>query len=175
LGWTVAGAGALLALGFGGLVWRGSEPGGIEDAWTLIFGPPDLGYVDFQTLERRAAPNDALACPPDLCAHARPDIVPPIYPVSGERLRRIAAEAALTDPDTQPVFAARWEDHDRYLARSRTLRFPDTIDVLVIVRSENRATLALYSRSQIGYRDFGVNRARIERWLARIGAAVARG
>ena len=175
LGTAIAGAAALLALGFGVLVWRGSEPGGIEDAWALIFGRPDLGPIDFQTFKRRATPNDALACPPDLCAHARPDIVPPTYPVSGERLRLMIAEAALADPDTQPVFAALWEDHDRYLARSRVLRFPDTIDVLAIERSENRATLAIYSRSQVGRGDLGVNRARVERWLDRIGAIVARG
>lgn len=173
VGLTAAGVAALLALGFSVLVWRGSEPGGIEDAWALIFGRPDLGPVDFQTFKRRATPNDALACPPDVCAHARPDIVPHTYPVSGERLRLILAEAALADPDTQPVFAGRWDDHDRYLARSRILRFPDTIDVLVIERSENQATLALYARSQIGLGDFGVNRARIERWLARIAARVA--
>ena len=101
--------------------------------------------------------------------------MPPLYPVSGERLRRIIAEVALTDPDTQLVFSARWEDHDRYLARSRILRFPDTIDALVIERDENQATLALYSRGQIGYGDLGVNRARIERWLSRIGARAAAG
>ena len=175
VGLAVAGVAALLALGFSVLVWRGSEPGGIEDAWALVFGRPDLGPVDFQTFKRRATPNDALACPPDLCANAKPDLTPPVYPVSGERLRHLVAEAALADPDTQPVFAGRWDDHDRYLARSRILRFPDTIDVLVIERAENQATLALYSRSQIGLGDFGVNRARIERWLTRIGAAVARG
>jgi uncharacterized protein (DUF1499 family) len=174
-GWVLGGAAALLTLGLGLLVWRGSESGGIEDAWVLIFGPPDLGPIDFQTLRRRSTPNDALACPPDICAHAQPDIVPPIYPVSGDRLRRIIAEVALTDPDTQLVFSARWEDHDRYLARSRILRFPDTIDVLAIERDENQATLALYSRSQIGHGDLGVNRARIERWLSRIRARAAAG
>jgi uncharacterized protein (DUF1499 family) len=61
------------------------------------------------------------------------------------------------------------------LARSRILRFPDTIDVLAIERDENQATLALYSRSQIGHGDLGVNRARIERWLSRIRARAAAG
>jgi uncharacterized protein (DUF1499 family) len=31
---------------------------------------------------------------------------------------------------------------------------------------DGQATLAIYSRSLIGHGDFGVNRARIERWLA---------
>jgi hypothetical protein len=33
---------------------------GPEWIWSL-FGPPDLGPVTFETLERRATPNDALA------------------------------------------------------------------------------------------------------------------
>jgi uncharacterized protein (DUF1499 family) len=173
--WIAVVGGALFALGFVGLVRRGSEPGGIEDVWSRIFGPPDLGPIDFQTFRRRKTPNDALACPPGFCANAEPDIAPPLYPVSGERLRLIVAEAATADPDTQPIYAGRWDDHDRYLARSRVFRFPDTIDVLVIERAANQATLAIYSRSQIGRSDLGVNRARIERWLSRVNARVAGG
>ena len=173
--WIALVGGALVTLGFAGLVRRGAEPGGIEDVWARIFGPPDLGPIDFQTFRRRKTPNDALACPRGFCANAEPDIVPPLYPVSGERLRLIVAEAAMVDPDTQPIYAARWEDHDRYLARSRVFRFPDTIDVLVIEPAENQATLAIYSRSQIGRADLGVNRARIERWLSRVDARMAGG
>ena len=174
-GLAAAGGAALFALGFGVLVWRGSKPGGIADAWALMFGPPDLGPIDFQTLKRRATPNDALACPLDLCVHARPDIVPPTYPVSGERLRSMVAAAASADPDTQPLPAARGKNHARYLARSGVLRFPDPIDVVVIERGANQPRLALYSRGQLGHGDLGVNRARIARWLARIGAQVASG
>jgi uncharacterized protein (DUF1499 family) len=44
----------------------------------------------------------------------------------------------------------------------------------VIEQGPNLSTLALYSRSQIGRSDFGVNRRRIERWVERIGALAAR-
>jgi uncharacterized protein (DUF1499 family) len=53
------------------------------------------------------------------------------------------------------------------------MRFPDTIDVLIIGCGEGRSTLALYSRSQIGRSDLGINRARLERWLRRIGEKAA--
>ena len=46
------------------------------------------------------------------------------------------------------------------------MRFPDTVDVEVFPAGENQSTLAIYSRSLIGRKDFGVNRARITRWLA---------
>jgi uncharacterized protein (DUF1499 family) len=162
------------ALGLGVMIWRGSEPGGIDDLWHAVVGAPDLGPVTFETLVRRTRPNDALACPADLCRAARPDIVPPIYPVSAERLREIVAGVAREDPETQIVYSARWEDVDRYVARTRLMRFPDTISVRIVPVAADASTVAIYSRSQIGYSDWGVNRARIERWLDRIAARAGR-
>ncbi len=172
---VILGLGLVLVAGFGVLLWRGAEPGGIDDAWALVAGKPDLGPVDFATLERRSSPNDALACPPGLCAKAKPDIESPVFPVAGERLRAIVAEVAKGEPGTEIVFEDRWEEHDRYIVRSRLMRFPDTVDAHVIGAGEGRSTLALYSRSQIGYSDLGVNRARIERWLRRVGEIAAKG
>jgi uncharacterized protein (DUF1499 family) len=163
------------AAGVAYLIRVGPEPGGIDDMWMALLGPADLGAINFATSRRQWAPSDALACPPDTCPHAKPDIVPPVFPVAGARLRAVVTEAALADPDTELVFAERWAEHDRYLARSRVLRFSDTIDVLIVGQGEGRSTLALYSRSQIGLYDFGVNRARLRRWLVRIGAIAVRG
>jgi uncharacterized protein (DUF1499 family) len=61
---------------------------------------------------------------------------------------------------------------DRYIQRSERLGFPDTIVVRFIDRPEGQSTLAIYSRSQFGESDFGVNKARIERWLAKLAAQV---
>jgi uncharacterized protein (DUF1499 family) len=170
LGALVVVAGVGLAV----LVWRGSEPGGIDDLYHLTVGAPDLGAVDFETLVRRSRPNDALACPQDLCRTARPDIVPPLYPVSAERLREIVAGIAREDPETQIVYSARWEEQDRYVARTRLMRFPDTINVRIVPVAADASTIAIYSRSQIGYSDWGVNRKRIERWLDAIAARASR-
>ena len=46
------------------------------------------------------------------------------------------------------------------------MRFPDTIDIEVFPAGQRQSTLAIYSRSLLGRKDFGVNRARIARWLA---------
>lgn len=151
------------------LVWRGEEPGGIEEVWSLVLGPPDLGPVDFANLDRSATSADALACPSDLCRAGTADIPSPVYPVPGERLRAIVAEVAREDPRTDLVFQARWAEEDRYVARTRTLRLPDTINVAILGAGQGASTFALYSRSQIGALDFGANRARVERWLGRIG------
>ena len=53
--------------------------------WETTVGSPDLGPVDFETLQRRSSPNDALACPAGLCA-AKADFDPGVYPGSDEEL-----------------------------------------------------------------------------------------
>lgn len=166
LGLAVAGA------GFGWLLWRGAEPGGIDDVYTALFGPADLGPVDFETLERRTSPNDALACPEGLC-RAQADILTPTYDVPGARLREIVAEVAAADPGAALVYSANYEEADRYLVRTPLMRWPDTVNVRIYGAGPGRSQLALYSRSQVGHSDMGANRERLERWLAEIARRVA--
>jgi uncharacterized protein (DUF1499 family) len=54
------------------------------------------------------------------------------------------------------------------------MRYPDTVVAQVMEKDQGHSTLALYSRSQIGRSDFGVNRRRLERWVERIGTLAAR-
>jgi uncharacterized protein (DUF1499 family) len=60
-----------------------------------------------------------------------------------------------------------------FVQRSPLLRFPDTITVRFIPLSPTTSTLAMYSRSHYGYSDFGVNRRRIETWLASLRVPMA--
>ncbi len=53
----------------------------------------------------------------------------------------------------------------RYIQRSKWLRFPDTIVVRLVDLPNGQSTILIYSRSQLGKGDLGVNRARIRRWL----------
>jgi hypothetical protein len=135
--------------------------------YEIVFGAPDLGPTDFASLTRRKRPNDALACRPEDCPNAEPDFVPPVYPFPEEELRRRLTMLALAEPDTSPVYR---HEHpglatkDRYVQRSRLMRYPDTIEVLFVPLTETTSTLAIYSRAQIGIRDFGVNLERIKRW-----------
>lgn len=159
---------ALLGAGFAFLLWRAEEPGGIDDAYALVFGPPDLGGVDFENLTRRDAPNDALACHPDICGATAVDFETPVFPIPGARLREIVREVALAQPRTQLVYASRWGEEDRYVVRSRLMRYPDTVVARIYGAGPGRSMLGLYSRSQIGYSDMGMNRARIGDWLVAI-------
>ena len=52
-----------------------------------------------------------------------------------------------------------------YVQRSRVVGFPDYLTVKAVVR-EGGTGLIVWSRSRYGRGDFGVNRARVEAWLA---------
>jgi uncharacterized protein (DUF1499 family) len=145
---------------------------GPERIWTF-FGPADLGPVMFESLWRRTTANDALACPPDLCA-AEVDIVPPIFPVSAPALREAFSEAILSERRLTLVDIDDRMATQRFVQRSERMRFPDTIVVRFLERPEGHSTIAIYSRSQLGSSDLGVNRARIERWLDKLSRQVAR-
>src|SRR3954463_4582542 len=127
----------------------------------------DIARVNWATLTRHPTPNDALICPPGHCPNARPDAEPKIYALGpGDLLQRLKT-IALAEPDTAELYCGADCDHwARFLQHTRLMRFPDTIDVEVFPAGDSRSTLAIYSRSLIGHGDMGVNRARIERWLA---------
>jgi uncharacterized protein (DUF1499 family) len=141
---------------------------GPERVWTL-FGPADLGPVSFETLQRRETPNDALACPPNLC-QAKADVVSPAFAVTARDLRLAFARAIADEPRLLKVNSDDASMTERYIQRSRLMRYPDTIVVRFIDLPGSHSTLALYSRSQLGKGDLGVNLARINRWLAALEA-----
>jgi len=174
--WVGAVGAALLALAHGMAPHvAASEDSMLAALYEVAFGSPDLGPIDFETMSRRATPNDALACPPGFCPNAAADFDPGVFAGSDEVLRERFAAAALADGDAIPVYRSDAPGRplqDRYVQRTRLMRFPDTIDVRFIALGDDTATLAIYSRSQIGSADMGVNLARIRRWT---GQAMAGG
>jgi uncharacterized protein (DUF1499 family) len=135
----------------------------------LLGGPLDVGPVDFARLTRHATGNDALICPPGLCAEAEPDGEAKVYDVTLDRLLERVRTIALAEPDTEMLECDVGCAHvARFVQRTRVMRFPDTIDVEVYAAGTGKSTLAIYSRSLVGRRDFGVNRARVVRWLAEL-------
>jgi len=134
--------------------------------WSL-FGPADLGPVTFEQLERRATPNDALACPADLCK-ARSDMLSPRFAVDARVLRAAMEKILATEPNVTRVAADEATRTERFVQRSARLGFPDTIVVRYLEQPGERSTLAIYSRSQLGRSDLGANRERIARWLKKL-------
>ena len=80
---------------------------------------------------------------------------------------------ALAEPGTNELPCEPHCDRTaRFVQYTRLMRYPDTIDVEVMPAGDGQSTLALYSRSLVGRKDFGVNRARLRRWLAALGLCV---
>ncbi len=141
-----------------------------ERLWSL-FGPPDLGPVDFDALERRSTPNDALACPRGF-RKARSDLTTPEFAVDVATLQAAMAKVIASEPRTILVDRNDATLTERYMQRSEVLKFPDTIVVRSIEKPDG-ASLAMYSRSQLGYSDLGANLSRLRRWLNKLEQYVA--
>lgn len=136
--------------------------------WSLV-GDPDLGTVKIETVQRRTSPNDALACPKEICV-SRVDLTPATYAMPAAALRAAFAKVVASEPKVTLVEKNNAEMTDRYIQRSAVLGFPDTIVVKFLDLSDGQSTLALYSRSRFGESDFGANKARIERWLEKLAS-----
>jgi uncharacterized protein (DUF1499 family) len=123
--------------------------------------PPPL---DLSRLTRPASPNTALAAPAGFLP--TPDIVTPAYQVAAPRLYAAILAVAAAQPRVWPAAAYPDRLQSDWVARSAILNFPDRVTAQVNPAGADAATLVLYSRSVYGYGDFGVNRRRVQAWLA---------
>jgi uncharacterized protein (DUF1499 family) len=118
--------------------------------------------------------NGALACPPGYCT-APGAIASPAFTVSKDRL--IGYWRDLLAGEKRVTLLVRDNNGGRQivLQRSALLDFPDVISVEFVSLGPDRSSLAIYSRARYGRSDFGVNRARIGRWLGSLEAMAQRG
>ena len=92
-------------------------------------------------------------------------MVSPVFELSVADLRErwMALIAA------QPRMETRQADDEamqyEFIQRTKYIRFPDIITVRFIPLEQARSTLAVFSRSRYGRRDFGVNKNRVRSWL----------
>lgn len=148
-------AGAALLLG-GTIAFVGLAP---ED--------PMRWHVDPLTATRPGTPNDALAAPAGVTS-ARPDRDVPVFPGSPDDLLARLDQVASASPRTAQIAGSVAEGRITYRQRSAVFGFPDYVTVTA-VEVEGGAAPVLWSRSRYGYSDLGVNRARIDRWIAALG------
>jgi uncharacterized protein (DUF1499 family) len=138
----------------------------------LVFGAPQRPRIDFASLERTSRPNQYLVCPPATCA-ATVDRDSPVFAVPAGRLRDAFLKIVAGQPRVRLLTADAEAGYYEFEQQSRFMGFPDTVTVQFIGLNETTSTLAIYSRAHYGYRDFGVNQARIDAWLAALGLPAA--
>lgn len=140
-----------------------------ETLETFVFPVGDVPVIDFATLERDPTPNQYLLCPANLCP-GQTDGAAPIFDVPVTKLQAVWDEMIAELPRVQVLRRDITNQQIDYVQRSRLLRFPDLITVRFEPVDDTHATLAIYSRSVYGKGDMGVNRARVEEWLAKLKA-----
>ena len=137
---------------------------GLATVFLLSCSPEhEIVPLDPLSAGRTDRPNDFLVCPAGFCDGA--DATAAAYPVTQHRLFEAWLGVVRQAPRTRLVAA----DSDEYLIhaeqRSLIFRFVDTVLVRIVETSEGSSFVA-YSRSEMGYSDLGVNRDRLDRWIA---------
>lgn len=127
-------------------------------------GLPTPPVMDVAHIVRPSSPNTALAAPQGF--PPTPDIVTPPYKLPANRLFALIQDVAASQPRTYPaaLYAEQLQVH--YVARSAVFNFPDLIMVQVREDGADHSDLIIYSRSVYGESDLGVNRKRVESWIA---------
>jgi uncharacterized protein (DUF1499 family) len=124
--------------------------------------PPQL--LDMSRIVRPSRPNTALAGPAG--STPRPDLETPIYQVPAAQLHDAVRAMAAAQPRTFLAADHPAERQTHWVVRSAVFNFPDLVTAQIGDAGPDRSTLVLYSRSVYGYSDTGVNRQRLNSWLA---------
>ena len=149
---------------------------GRDRVWETAFGPFPATPIDFADPETRTRPNRWLVCPDGWCAE-QADATSPIFDAPIQHLRAAWALTMAAEPHTTPILpgAADGDDQLDYRVLTPLLRFPDTLTVRFIALDGATSTLAILSRSHLGYSDLGANQARVERILGAVADRLAAG
>ncbi|MGC9271009.1 DUF1499 domain-containing protein [Acidiphilium sp.] len=130
--------------------------------------PP--GLVDFNHLVLPKSPNKALAAPAGF--KPTPDLITPRYHVAPAALFAIVGQVAANEARVFSLDHYPADLQAAWVARTPTANFPDVIELAVRPDPAGGSDLILYSHSIYGQSDFGVNAARVKKWLGAIEAKV---
>ena len=153
--------------------WRGR----VATTLVILFGLLAGGCAantepqDLRNLARAESPNDALACPAGICA-AEADFESPVFAAEAGAVLQSLRQAVEKQPRVE--LAAEVPDPPQlvFVQRSAIFRFPDSVWIQAVTLPEG-ASVIIYSRSNYGYSDLGVNRERVELWLDLLRDALA--
>ncbi len=127
---------------------------------------PARWHVNPATARPGANPNEFFAAPLGTTA-APADVETRLYPESPRALLVRFDAIARAQPRTRVVAGDPDSLMITYVQRSRVFGFPDYLTVKAVA-TEGGAGLIIWSRARYGRGDFGVNRARVEAWLAEL-------
>jgi uncharacterized protein (DUF1499 family) len=128
-------------------------------AWVrLAPSDPAVWHVDPETVTERGPRNSYLLAPGG-------DAPPLELPLPPDEVAARLEKIALTTPRT--VRLAGQGDFVTYVTRSAAFGFPDYTSVRIRPTATGSQVL-IFARSRFGDSDLGVNRARVDAWIARL-------
>lgn len=133
--------------------------GGFAAYVRLSANPAGRWHQDPLAVTARGAQNSYLLAPGGDGAPAHLPLPPDEV---ARRLDAVTAATPRTELLAEGGFGKTW------VTRSRLWGFPDFTSVRLIAGAEGGTDLLIFARSRFGKSDLGVNRARVEDWLARL-------
>ena len=143
----LAGLGGLLIVAAAGAVYVRLSP-----------MDPAIWHADPEAALRTGRPNDFLVGPGGDRAAILVDGPP------GDVMARLDT-VAMGEPGTERLAGTPGEGWATYVQRSALMGYPDAVSIRAAPEGGG-TRLTIWSRSRYGQSDMGVNRARVERWLA---------
>jgi uncharacterized protein (DUF1499 family) len=122
-------------------------------------------YLDFAQLQRRGSPNDWLVAPAEEPAHLRADGQSPRFPLPAEELARQWVDLVASRPRTRIIGISPDGMAVEAEQRSSLFRFVDRVSFRAVAIDSGTSSAYVYSRSQVGYWDLGINQRRVARWM----------
>jgi uncharacterized protein (DUF1499 family) len=140
---------------------------------TEVSGMPndDTRFLDFSALERPGSPNHWLVAPADSLPRAEPDVVAPELPLAAPQLAEQWIAVVEAQPRTRVVAVSDDGLQVEAEQRSAVFRFVDRVSFRAVPLADGNSSFMAYSRSLLGYYDFGVNRRRLGDWVDGLTAA----
>lgn len=130
----------------------------------------DAQTMDLRSIERANSPNDALACPSGLC-RAKGEFESPVFSIDKKDFLDRAQAIISAEPRTELVEKNFALEQLIYVQRSALFGFADTVWIQAVDVDE-RTSVIIYSRSNYGYWDLGVNRDRVRLWLEKLQSTI---
>ena len=96
-----------------------------------------------------------------------------IFNQSASELSQLMHKFVEGQPRTEGVVASSDEAIFTYVQRTPIMGYPDYITIMIIPEGTSQSKLVIFSRSRFGHSDFGVNKRRIDEWVAAIQGLVA--
>jgi uncharacterized protein (DUF1499 family) len=91
----------------------------------------------------------------------------PVFVATPEAVLDALDGVAMASPRTERLAGSAAEGRITWVTRSRLVGFPD-YTTATAVEGEGGTRLVIHGRQRFGSGDWGVNRARVEDWLARL-------